>query len=82
MVAFRLKSEYNVDCQYENVNVASARWVTAKDARKLEEFRNKAFDHLSLDGSEQLTYLAPTRVNLSLMMERWPDIEFSSTREH
>ncbi|MCR3853653.1 hypothetical protein K3001_29475, partial [Pseudomonas aeruginosa] len=28
------------------------------------------------------TYLAPTRVNLSLMEERWPDIRFRATREH
>ncbi|MGM7310016.1 hypothetical protein ACOI3P_09800, partial [Acinetobacter baumannii] len=29
-----------------------------------------------------LTYLAPSRVNLQIMQERWPDIEFRSTREH
>ena len=34
------------------------------------------------DGGRYLTYLAPTRVNLSLMEERWPDIRFRETREH
>jgi peptide chain release factor 3 len=29
-----------------------------------------------------LTYLAPTRVNLSLSEERYPDISFRATREH
>jgi len=29
-----------------------------------------------------LTYLAPTRVNLNLAMERWPEVEFTETREH
>ena len=42
----------------------------------------KAAEHLSVDGGGHLTYLAPTRVNLSLMEERWPDLEFRSTREH
>lgn len=82
VVAYRLKHEYNVDCVYENVSVVTARWIYCKDPKKLEEFKNKAFDNLALDGSDNLTYLAPTRVNLNLTMERWPDVEFKTTREH
>jgi peptide chain release factor 3 len=82
VVAYRLKHEYNVDCVYESVSVATARWIYCADAKMLEEFKNKAFDHLALDGSDNLTYLAPTRVNLTVMMERWPGVEFKTTREH
>ncbi len=82
VVAFRLQSEYKVDCAFEPVNVATARWVYSKDPKKLEEFRKKAFDNLALDGAGGLTYIAPTRVNLELTRERWPDIEFRATREH
>jgi peptide chain release factor 3 len=67
---------------YEPVNVYTARWIEADDPRKLEEFRKKAEENLSQDGGGYLTYLAPTRVNLSLMQERWPDIRFRETREH
>ena len=82
VVAYRLKDEYKVDCVYEPVNVHTARWVYAKDRAKLEEFRRKAGDNLALDGGDYLTYLAPTRVNLELTRERWPDLEFRATREH
>jgi len=82
VVAQRLKDEYKVDCVFEPVNVATARWVACDDAKKLDEFRAKAADNLALDGSGELTYLAPTRVNLSLTEERWPDIRFLATREH
>ncbi len=82
VVAYRLKDEYKVEAIYEPVNVFTARWVYCDDARKLEDFRKKAAEHLSLEGGDYLTYLAPTRVNLSLMEERWPDIEFRATREH
>ena len=82
VVAYRLKFEYSVDCVYEAVSVATARWVYCDDFKKLEEFKKKAFDNLALDGSDNLTYLAPSRVNLNLTMERWPDIEFRTTREH
>ncbi len=82
VVAYRLKDEYKVDAIYDSVNVYTARWVSCADPRKLEEFRKKAADQLSIDGGGHLTYLAPTRVTLALMEERWPDIEFRATREH
>ncbi len=82
VVAHRLKYEYNVDCVYESVNVHSARWVTSTNHKKLEEFKQRVSGHLALDGAGYLAYIAPTRVNLNLAMERWPDIEFHETREH
>jgi peptide chain release factor 3 len=82
VVAHRLKDEYKVDAIYEPVNIYTARWLDAADARTLDDFRKKASDHLSEDGGGYLTYLAPTRVNLALMQERWHDITFRETREH
>ena len=82
VVASRLKEEYKVECAYEAINVWSARWIECSDKKKLEEFKDKAFENLAVDGGGHLTYLAPTRVNLSLMEERWPDITFRATREH
>jgi len=82
VVTYRLKDEYKVEARYEPINVYTARWIRCDDKRKLEDFRKKAAQHLSLDGGDHLTYLAPTRVNLSVMEERWPDIEFRATREH
>jgi peptide chain release factor 3 len=82
VVAYRLKDEYKVEALYEPVNVYTARRIFCADERKLEEFRKKAADQLSLDGGGYLTYLAPTRVNLALMEERWPELEFRATREH
>ncbi|MEK6748149.1 MAG: peptide chain release factor 3 [Pseudomonadota bacterium] len=82
VVAERLKTEYGVEAVFEPVNVSTARWVQCSDAKKLEEFRKKAEDNLAIDGAGELTYIASTRVNLELTMERWPDIEFRATREH
>ncbi|AWL12510.1 Peptide chain release factor [Saliniradius amylolyticus] len=82
MVVARLKAEYNVDAIYENVNVATARWVDSDDPKKLDEFKRKAEQNLALDGGDNLSYIAPTMVNLSLAEERYPDIQFMKTREH
>ncbi|GGO78779.1 peptide chain release factor 3 [Marinobacterium nitratireducens] len=82
VVVYRLKDEYKVDCVYEGVTVQTARWVECSDNKMLEDFRRKAYDNLAIDGGGLLTYLAPTRVNLSLTEERWPDVAFRATREH
>lgn len=82
VVAYRLKDEYKVEAIYEPVNVATARWVDCEDEKKLADFKRKCEENLSIDGGGHLTYLAPTRVNLSLSEERYPDVVFRSTREH
>ena len=82
VVASRLKEEYKVECGYEPITVWSARWIACDDKKKLEDFKNKAVENLAIDGGGHLTYLAPTRVNLALMEERWPDVKFRATREH
>jgi peptide chain release factor 3 len=82
VVVGRLKSEYNVEAIYEAINVSTARWVYCKDERKLEEFRTKCSVNLALDGGDNLTYIAPTMVNLNLSMERYPDVVFAKTREN
>jgi peptide chain release factor 3 len=82
VVAARLRDEYKVECQFETINVATARWVECDDEKMLAEFEKKAHDNLALDHGDQLVYVAPTKVNLNLTEERWPDIEFRETREH
>ncbi len=82
VVAHRLKNEYGVDCQFEAVNVHTARWVSCNDEKKLEEFKNKLRANLAFDHAGDLAYIAPSRVNLTMTQERWPEIEFLATREH
>ncbi len=82
VVAYRLKDEYGVDCAFEPISVATARWVECKDAVTEARFREKAFENLGEDRGGALVYIAPTRVNLELAMEKWPEIEFHATREH
>ncbi len=81
VVAYRLREEYGVDCRFEPVNVATARWVYSDEEARLGEFRRKAHDNLAVDHSDSLVYVAPSRVNLELTMERWPELEFRTTRE-
>ena len=81
VVAHRLKSEYKVECGFEAVQVATARWLHFPDDKTEQEFRRKNEANLALDGADSLTYVAPNMVNLQLTIERWPDVIFRETRE-
>ena len=82
VVQQRLRDEYKVECIYEPISVSTARWVYCDDDKIFTEFKRKSADNLALDGGGHLTYIAPTRVNLSLTQDRFPEVEFSATREH
>ena len=81
VVAYRLKNEYGVEATFENVNVQTARWISCDDEKMLTDFTNQLMGNLARDAADQLVYLAPSRINLQLTEERWPDIRFRSTRE-
>ena len=82
LVAYRLEDEYRADCVFETSNVFTARWVECDDPKVMAEFQAKNQDNLAIDGGGYIAYLAPTRANLMLAQERWPDVRFSATREH
>jgi peptide chain release factor 3 len=81
VTAHRLRHEYNVECVFSNVQLATVRWIECDDKVMLQRFRDKHHDQLALDGAGRLVYLAPTRVNLQLAEERWPEVRFLATRE-
>jgi peptide chain release factor 3 len=82
VVAFRLLDEYKAEAVYDQVTVYTARWIRCEDPKMFVDFKKKSYEHLADDGGGYLTYLAPSRANLRLIQERWPEIEFMETREH
>jgi peptide chain release factor 3 len=82
VVAFRLRDEYQVQAVYEPVNIYTARWIESDNSGELDTFKRRSEDSLAEDGAGHLTYLASSRVNLSLAEERFPEIQFLATREH
>ncbi len=82
VVQHRLLNEYSVDCDFEPVNVTTARWVECEDEKMRNQFKQRQSANLALDHAGDLAYIAPTRVNLEMTIEKWPDIHFLATREH
>lgn len=81
VVAHRLQYEYGVQCQFEGINIAVARWVVGAD-KDIEELKRKAGHYVAIDNAGMLSYLAPSMVNLQLTIERHPNLQFLDTREH
>jgi peptide chain release factor 3 len=82
VVAYRLKDEYGVECAFEAVNVHTARWVQSDDAKAMEELEAKAMLNMARDAAGALVYLASSRVNLQLTIERHPKVRFLATKEY
>ncbi|WP_028450778.1 peptide chain release factor 3 [Chitinibacter tainanensis] len=82
VVASRLLNEYGVEAIFESSPIYTARWVSCEDAKKLADFEKNLVNNLARDAADSLAYLATSRVNLDLTMERWPELKFHATREH
>jgi peptide chain release factor 3 len=77
----RFKGEICVEAVVEPVGVQGARWLVCRGDKEVKRFREKAYENLAEDGDGQLVCLAPTRGNLNLTLERWPDLRFLATPE-
>ncbi len=82
VVSHRLQMEYGVEAIIRNLSFYGARWITSNIGEKIEKFRNLHSAHLANDASNSLAFMATSKPNLDLTIERWPDIEFHVTREH
>jgi peptide chain release factor 3 len=81
VVEHRLKHEYGVECRFEAVPVAAARWVNFKNDKDAQAFKKKNEINLAIDGADVMAYIAPNMANLRLTQERFPEVEFKATRE-
>ncbi|MDR0633495.1 MAG: peptide chain release factor 3 [Azoarcus sp.] len=82
VVAQRLKDEYKVDAIFEAADIHTARWLTFPDDVTRHNFEREQALRLGRDVDGNLVYLASSRYNLEVTMEKWPKVSFHATREH
>ncbi|RCV91708.1 peptide chain release factor 3 [Billgrantia montanilacus] len=80
-VAHRLLTEYKIDASFDSVPVHKALWVSSADAAAMKRFLQSNASRLARDAAGALAFMAPNRSVLQLTIEKWPEIEFHSTRE-
>lgn len=82
IVAQRLATEYKVDALYDNASIATARWLTFPDEITRRDFERQQAGALATDVDDNPVFLASSKYNLQVVMERWPKVGFHTTREH
>ncbi|MDD2874674.1 MAG: peptide chain release factor 3, partial [Azoarcus sp.] len=82
VVAQRLKDEYKVDAIFESADIHTARWLTFPDELTRRNFEYEQGLRLGKDVDGNMVYLATSRYNLAVTMEKWPKVGFHATREH
>jgi len=82
VVAQRLKDEYKVDAIFESADIHTARWLTFPDDLTRRNFEYEQALRLGKDVDGNMVYLATSRYNLAVTMEKWPKVGFHATREH
>lgn len=81
VIVERMRTEYNVEIRLEPMSYNLACWVEGpvEDVRKICE---QETIKLALDADEDLVYLADSRFWMDRAREKWPTLEFRTTKEH
>jgi peptide chain release factor 3 len=82
VAAHRLKHEYGVEARVMPSPYTCARWVTAKDAARLDRFLEANAGRVALDAANAPAVLTASKHEMKVVQEMWPDIEFHVQREH
>lgn len=82
VIASRLKAEYGVNGSFEEVQFTNARWIKCANEATLKNFCERNKFNTAEDATGALAYLAPNSWHLDRIAQDFPDIEFTTTREH
>ncbi|MFM2394801.1 MAG: hypothetical protein RLZZ546_2783 [Bacteroidota bacterium] len=81
VIQYRLLNEYGASCDYEPVALYKACWITCKDAKAMEDFRQRRRRDLATDIDGNLVFLAESAWSLKVAQENHPDVQFHFTSE-
>lgn len=81
VIQYRLEHEYGAKCNYENLPMHKACWISAKSEGALDELKSRRKKNLAIDKDGKLVYLAESAWTLKMAQDNHPDIEFFTSSE-
>ena len=81
VIQYRLKHEYGASCNYENVMLHKACWITAEDPEALKALMSRRKRDIAKDKEGNLVFLAESAWMLKTVQEQFPEVEFHFTSE-
>ena len=84
VIQYRLLHEYGAKCNFENLNIYKACWVSKRDSNENEvkEFKRVKHKFLAKDKQNQLVFLADSDFTLQMTKKKYPTIQFYFTSEY
>ena len=84
VIQYRLLHEYGAKCNFENLNVYKACWISIEESKnnEVEEFKRIKQKFLAKDNKEQLVFLADSDFTLQMTKNKYPSIKFYFTSEY
>ncbi|MFQ3351490.1 MAG: peptide chain release factor 3 [Candidatus Marivariicella framensis] len=84
VIQYRLLHEYGAKCNFENLNVYKACWISIEKSKnnEVEEFKRVKQKFLAKDNKEQLVFLADSDFTLQMTKNKYPSIKFYFTSEY
>jgi len=76
VIQHRLKSEYNASCNFDDVSLHKACWISSPDKKKLQLFIDDKLQHIANDKDGNPVFLAESAWALQMAQEKNPGIEF------
>ena len=81
VIQYRLEHEYGAKCQFENMPMHKACWVSSDDKKAIDELKSRRKKNLAIDKDGKLVYLAESAWTLKMAQDNHPEIEFHFSSE-
>ena len=77
----RLATEYGIDASFEQSEFQLARWISADDRKKVDEFASSKSSSIAHDLDGDLVFLAKSQFDFDYTSERSPGIAFTDVKD-
>ncbi|MDB5478435.1 MAG: hypothetical protein JWM96_930 [Alphaproteobacteria bacterium] len=77
----RIDTEYRVRVGFEQTQFETARWISASDKIELQKFIDRNRNQIAEDIDNRPVFLTNSTWELNYTKEKWPEIQFHTTRE-
>ncbi len=81
VIQYRLEHEYQAKCEYENMPMHKACWLSSDNPKAIEEIKSRRKNNLALDKDGKLVYLAESAWTLKMAEENHPEVTFHTSSE-
>ena len=81
VIQYRLKNEYGATCRFDPINLFKACWFNSMDDKKLKEFIDSKYRHITRDKDGKLVFMAESKAWLQMVQDKFPEINFHFTSE-